>query len=336
MMGSHDVLRLVKGLRLEEGLEGNLREGLAQRAVELRADLETIRGVRDLLSAMADGECRVDLEGLNKVIEQWDEFCALLEGPWPADAETLQEMLRFAGIRSQAMRALSPFPGAQAALTTLARPGSSFVFRGRRLAPPRCLFHSASRGCLAGRWKPGKCANFFCSGDPNVLAELRGTMSFDDFVLGNAVAASPEQIGRFVAAELHMGPQYVEPKVIVGLDGSAHTALLERLAAHYDELLHPPAAERFMMSSHELEALVEDLEPGQAAVVDCGAVDGDALYEAAIALDRFRARAQSVAFYLLARRYASPSVLPHPLWADCEMGQPLGAIDIYISDAEQA
>lgn len=330
-MGSHDVLRLVKGLRIEAGLEEALRDGLRERLAELEADLATLKGIRGLLAARGVGDPGA-LQPLDESIRQWDEFCELLRGPWSADAETIHQMLRFAAIRSMALRAVSAHPGAQAALSTLAKPGSSFVFRGRKLAPPRCLFHSMARGCLAGRWKPGKCANFFCSGDPNVLSELRATLSFDEFVLANFVVASPAEILRAVEAELALGPEYHEPKVLLCL-GDAAPELRGLLKRHFSRLVEPDVPPEYMVSSNELEVQLSQLGPGEALVVACRSVGGAALYELAIALDQHRARGEAVAFYLLADGYSGAGALPHPLWGDSEMSQPLGVLDLYLCDA---
>lgn len=330
MMGSHDALRLVKGMALEPGREQIVREGLRERACELRADLDTLRGVRNLIAASPTSE-QGDLGQLNSVLEDWEGFCDFIEGPWEADVETLHKMLHFAAIRALALRAVSAFPGGHAALSTLAKEGSSFKFRGRRIAPPRCLFHSLETGCLAGRWKPGKCANFFCAGEPNVLLELRNAMSFDDFVLGNADLVTPQQAVKAVALEFGLGREFVEPKVFIGVDDRTAEELQGVLASQYQRLIRPSVpSRRFLQSSAECEGMLEGLAEDEACLVRCDAIDGAALYELAIALDRHRAAGESVAFVLLARDIATPSALPHPLWADEQMSQPLGVLDLYV------
>lgn len=330
MMGSHDLRRLAKGLALEPGLEQLLRNGLGDRALELRADLETLQAVRRLLAASTETREPGKLGQLDLCLSQWEDFCRLLESPWPADYHTLQTLLRFAGIRAAALRAIEAFPGAQAALSTLARPGSSFRFRGRRLAPPRCLFHSHQHGCLAGSWKPGKCANFFCVGDPNLIRELHQCLSFEDFVLGNARVVDEKFLLAAVALECRLGNEYVDAKIVLGATPELETRLRDLLISAGRLLVDLPGGDHFMLSSSEISTVLESLEPAQVSVARCHSIDGAALYELAIALDQRRAAAEPVPFILLAETFHSPSPLPHPLWTDEEMSQPLGALDLYV------
>lgn len=330
MMGTRDVLRLVKGMVLDPGREALVREGLRERAQELRSDLETLQGVRALL-AVASDEHGSDLAALDASLVQWEELCGALESAWTADVDSLRRMLRFAGIWAMTQQALRAFPGAYAALSTLARPGSSFRFRGRRLAPPRCLFHSLECGCLAGRWKPGKCANFFCAGEPNVLRELRQELGFEDFVLSNATLVAPEAALETVRLELRLGREYVEPKVFVGLDQEYQRALRDLLAANYERIVEPlPAGGRFVQSVAEIEAVLGRLTPTDCCFIEAAVTDGFALYELAVALDRRRATGEAVALVVSAGALSPLSALAHPLWADAEMSQPLGVLDLYV------
>lgn len=330
MMGSHDALRLIKGMKLEPGREEAVRAGLVGRARELRADLETLRSVRGLVAASGNA-AQADLDKLDTLLDDWERFCEFLEGPWEVEEEALGQMQRFAGIRALALRVLGSVEGAHAALSTLAREGSGFRFRGRRLAPPRCLFHSLEGGCMAGRWKPGKCANFFCSGAPNVLHELHRELSFDDFVLGNAEVVDAETALRAVSLEWELGRRYVEPKVFIGWDEAGAARLRSLLSVVGLHLVGPPTpGGRFMQSSVEVEQMLDGLDETQACVAQVDAVDGVALYELAVTLDRRRAAGEAVAFILLAADFAAPSALPHPLWADEQMSQPLGALDLYV------
>jgi len=184
---------------------------------------------------------------------------------------------------------------------------------------------------VAGRWKPGKCANFFCSGEPNVLQELRRAMSFEDFVLSNAAVISPQQAREAVEVELALGREFVEPKVFLGLEAAQAQELRQLLAAAYGRVLEPlPRGGRFVQSTVEVDRALGQLEPEEACLVECRATDGFALYELAVALDRRRAAGEAVALLVAAREFASLSPLPHPLWADAEMSQPLGVLDLYV------
>lgn len=333
MMGTHDARRLVRGMHLEEGRETAVREGLRNRAEQLRADLETLRGVAALLqqSAMADER---KLAELSKLLDDWEQLCEYLEGPWAPTAEGLHRMLRFAGVWALTLRAVGAFPGGHAALSTLAKEGSGFRFRGRRLAPPRCLFHDLQAGCVAGRWKPGKCANFFCSGEPNLLRELRQGMSFDEFVLGNAEVVSADHALDLVRGELSLGREFAEPKVFIGLPEEHTEQLGGVLTGAYgavDRSVETP--ESFTRSVFEWEKWLERVDPDHPVLVEFSSVNGPGLYELAIAVDMPRARGEAVPLVVAAHGYASAGPVAHPLWADEEMGQPLGVLDLYVIDA---
>ncbi|MDI9583066.1 MAG: hypothetical protein QM473_02455 [Acidobacteriota bacterium] len=330
MVGSHDALRVIKGMALEPGRAGAVRDGLRERARELTADLDTLRAVRDLLRAANLGD-QQQRDHLDSLIQQWEDFVTFISGPWDATPESLDEMLKFAGIRALVLRAIAAFPGGHSALANFAKEGSSFRFRGRRIAPPRCLFHSATRGCTLGRWKPGKCANFFCTGDPNILQELRSALSFERFVLGNSMVLSSQQAVALVKSELGLGHEYVEPKVFIQLPDEQFDEIRAALADSYGELapLRLPAG-RCMLSVSEWDELLAPLEHGGAAAVRCGSMEGAALYELAIALDLRRAQGIALPFVLVVDELAPEGPFPHPLWSDQQMSQPLGALDLFV------
>ena len=134
-----------------------------------------------------------------------------------------------------------------------------------------------------------------------------------------------------VGTELDLGPEYHEPKVLLCL-GDATRELRGLLGRHFSRLVEPEVPPEYMVSSNELEGQLSRLESGEALVVTCGSVGGAALYELAIALDQYRARGEAVPFYLLAYSYSTAGALPHPLWGDSEMSQPLGVLDLYLCD----
>ncbi len=332
MMGSHDALRLVKGMLVEDGRLEIVREGLNERAGELRADLETLKTVRDLIVQAGTGD-EAQVGELDSILSQWEEFCDFIEGPWEPTLDSLREMLKFAAIRALALRDMAVFPGGHAALANFARVGSSFRFRGRRMAPPRCLFHSKAHGCLAGRWKPAKCANFFCTEEPNVLRSLREELSFDEFVLGNAEVVTPSQAVGIVRRELELGFEFVEPKIFIGLADDHSRQIGALLETTYGSLFQPAVHRgRFMQSVAEWEHTLENVDEQRPCLVDCDSVDGSALYELAIALDMRRAEGQAVPFVLVATDLADSGPFPHPLWSDQQISQPLGILDLYVVD----
>lgn len=328
MMGGYDALRLAKGLILAPDLEGRVREGLRSRARELRADLATLERVRALIGQAGLGS-EDDLGRLDATLEQWRKFCEFLDSPWPADVESLREMLKFAGIWAQATRAVASFPGGHAALANFAAEGSEFRFRGRRLAPPRCLFHSPDDGCLAGRWKPGKCANFLCAGEPNVLDRLREQFSFDDFVLGNAEVIAPDRVVALVEDELALGRQYAEPKVFLGAAPSVSDLMEEMLREAFGsitvlDLAGVPGG----LLVDDWEGLLQDVGEDHGCLVRAPAMTGADLYELAIDVDLRRAEGLPLPFVVMVDRLATDAAA-HPMWDGAMMRQPLGALDLF-------
>jgi hypothetical protein len=356
MMGSADARRLYKGLLLEPALASRVEQGLAARARELREELAAVVQVAEILEGSAGLDRRPQLEALRRRLEEWRDFCDRLERPGPVTMERLQDALRFSAIRANALRALREFPGAVEALTaaeptplppsrggrgesiptplppSLSGRGAKRPFfreNGRRLSAPRCLFHAAD-GCLAGPWKPAKCANFFCTGAPNVLEAIAQEMAFDDFVRANCAVMTPDQVLRYVETELRLGRDFVEPKIILEPNTALREALLAALRGHFDAVETRVEENNFMWSTEEAHTRLGALPPNVAYVVETDLIDGGALYELAVALDRLRVAGTPPAFYLLAQRLAPRSFLPHPMWADRIMSQPLGFLDLIV------
>lgn len=329
MMGSHDLRRLQKGLVLEEWREQILRSGLRSRSAELRVDLQTMDHVVESIQETLPAEREPELQILQERLEQWRDFCAFLESNFEMTRENLLYLLRFSAIRSNALRALRELPDTQATLITLAEQhGASFRASGRRIAAPRCLFDVD--GCLAGPWKPAKCANFFCAGQPNVLREISREMSFDEFVLGNFAAASEQKVVEAITVELQLDLEYVAPKIIVGASQDLIDRAIELLDSAYSVVEVKRQEEtQFMLASAEAHTILEALPEDMAYVVMCKSVGSGALYELGIALDRLRVVGRALPFYLFADKFDQPSAFPHPLWADEVMSQPLGDIDLY-------
>ncbi len=339
MMGSADAQRLYKGLLLEPGLAARVEEGLAARAGELGAELAIVAQVALILRGSSEPERRTKLEALQEALEEWRDFCELLERPGPLTQERLQQVLRFPAIRANTLRSLREFPGAVEALaaqeardgtTSPTGPGALRPFfreNGRRMSAPRCLFH-APDGCLAGAWKPAKCANFFCAGDPNVLEAVAQEMDFEDFVRANFAVLSPDQVLRYVETELRLGRQYVEPKIILEPNTALREALPALLRSGFVAVESRVEESSFMWSTEEAHRRLGALPPSVAYLVETDQVDGGALYELAVALDRLRIEGTPPAFYLLAQRLSEHSFLPHPMWADRMMSQPLGFLDL--------
>ena len=330
MMGSLDVRRVVKGALIEPGRAETLRAGLRQRSAELRADLQIIKRVADLLAQTSTGLSESDAAELQRQIAEWEATCDYLESGFPLDFQHLIRLLLFSATRSNTLHALAKYPGALSALVNFGRGSASFRFVHKRIAPPRCLYHIESGGCIVGRWKPAKCANFFCPGDPNVLHSLREAMTFDDFVIAFALPVTAAEALAAIGTELGLGPEYIEPKILIGYSPTLADDIARRLAVVATAAKVQTVSGHFLRSTAEVCADLEALPANSALIVLADTVDGASLYELAVALDRFRSAGKPQAFFLLASELKPRSFIPHPLWADEMMAQPLGSLDIFL------
>ena len=332
MMGSADLRRLYKGLRLEPPVAARLAQGLPRRAREMAVEVTAAEQVTELLARQAGPDRESQVTALRRRVAEWRGFCDQLARGLPLEPDTLALLLRFSALRSNALRALREFPGAVEALADLVPDAPRLFLPGsQRLSAPRCVFH-LPEGCLAGDWKPAKCANFYCAGEPNLLAEVAGQMHYEQFVRANFRALSPDQILRYVELELRLGREYLEPKVLVGANTALVEGLLAALRGNFLAVEEKTETGPFMWSTGEAEARLTALPANVAYVIRAAQVDGAALYELAVALDRLRIAGTPPAFYLLADRLSDHSFLPHPMWADRLMSQPLGALDLLVAD----
>ncbi len=328
MMGSRDLLRLHKGTLLEEGREQILREGLKRRATDLRVDLTALEQV----AAQLPPKYQEQQKKIGVHLEAWRQFCDFLESDFEIGQKTFSYLQRFSAIRANALRVIQALPGGTETLIKVAlQIGASFRLSGRRIAPPWCLFH-ADGGCLAGRWKPVKCANFFCTSEPNVLAEIGKTMSFEEFVLGNFRVVTEEELLRAVEVELELGREYIAPKIVVGAADELIGQIQAALGSELEFVEVKREDSPFMLSSREAYILLDNIPEKMAYVRIHRSVDGGALYELAVSLDHLRIEGKLLPFYLFADQLNPPTVLTHPLWADGVMTQPLGALDLYATE----
>jgi len=329
MMGSQDLRRLLKGMHLDQRLDRRLRAGLRQRAEELQADLEAVEKVTALLEAADLDERSADLNELHGHCQKWREFVQFLRSDFEPSMDEMRRLLHFSAIRSNTLNCLRRFPGGHSALVATSPPGASWRWSGRRLAPPRCLFYLDIEGCLAGDFKPAKCANFFCAGDPNLLAEMRAAMGFDDFVVSNFAVISLERLLHHLQLELRLGTEFIEPKTVLGVSDGALGKIERALGDAGAEVKVERLGSHAMRSAAEVEATLAELRPGAARIEVYDSLDGNVLYELALALDRIRLRDEHHCLVVAARDFR-PAPMPHPMWDDQMMSQPLGAIDMYV------
>ena len=183
MMGTQDLRRLIRGMLLDPQFEREVREGLCAVADRLEDDLRVVREVTELLAASAGAGREGELAELRRSVEDWREFVRWLRSPFPVAQSEMRRLLMFSAIRSNTLNALSRFPGGLGALVNLSGNQASFQFRGRRIAPPPCLFYLEEIGCICGTPSPPSART--SSPVPNLLEELRASLGFDD-VLANA------------------------------------------------------------------------------------------------------------------------------------------------------
>ncbi len=327
MVGSHGVRRLYKGMRLDAGLASRVREGLKTRAAELAADLDTIRHVTQMLQMSFGDRMSRELTDLGALTGEWQDFTEFMASDFDLTPDNLKRLTQFSAVRHNLLRQLREFPGAEAALATMSVPGGSFHFRGRKLAPPRCIFHLD--GCLLGRYRPVKCANFFCNAEPNLLAECHAEMDFDEFVIANMYPESLGFVEEMILLENELGPDYWEPKIVLGCDEQQARRLIELGTARGigTDVQQNPGG--FYLSTGELLELIKAAGRDATLIFTAESVGGPALYELAVALEQAHNADILGGFILIAQRFATPSFMPHPMWSDRMMSQPLGSLEIY-------
>jgi hypothetical protein len=331
MMGSQGLRRLYKGVLMDPELGVRLRRGLTVRREDVAHDLQVAEKVADLLSqanlAEADRERLPDLQARLDDLRQFVEY---MGSDFPLTPEGMTRLLLYTAVRHNLLRCVREFPGGEAALSTLSQGQGSFRFRHRKMAPPRCIF--LEDACLAEAWKPIKCANFFCASEPNLLAILHREMTFDEFVLANLRLCDAGFVRRLLELENELGKAYWEPKVIIGPEQGAEAYQLEIIALLQSarQLRVRQEAARFMRATNEILAEIETLPEDHNLVYTCAGIDGAALYELAAALEQARSESWHGGLVVLAGELSEHSFLPHPLWEDEMISQPLGGLEVYL------
>ncbi len=328
MMGAQDLRRLLRTMLLDAEFEARVRSGLRRVADNLEADLRVVQQVAELLAASQGDSQAAALATLHDNINEWAAFVSWLRSDFELTLDELRRLLLFSAIRSNTLNALAQFTGGLGALVNLSGNRASFRFHGRRIAPPPCLFYLDDIGCICNEAKPAKCANFFCAGVPNLLEKLREALTFDDFVLANFTITTTARLLEMIELERRLGAEFVEPKIIVGAteeDVEAVAGTLGRLGETV-RLRHVERAG--MRSAAEVEQELDAIQAGSALVEVYPSIDGNTLYELALALDRLRLRDDHPSFILIAQELL-PTTAAHPLWDDQMMAQPLGALDLF-------
>ena len=327
MVGQHGVRRALKGIELKPELGPAIREAMRVRAEELKADLDTIRKVTELLEMGFAAQMPAELAELKRLIAEWADFADFLGSDFELSYDNLRRVTEFTAVRANLLRGVGSFAGGHAALARFSGPGGSFTFRRRRLAPPRCMFHR--EGCVLDRYKPIKCANFFCNGEPNLLAECQDQMTFDEFVLANMYVEPFAFVRQVVEQAGVLGPDYWEPLIAVPADKAQSDELLSlaHLREGRVELRQEPAG--FYLSTEEVLHAIVATGRDNTVIYRAASVGGPALYELAVALQRAHNDGILGGFVLIAEGFAPSAFMPHPMWTDHMMSQPLGSLDIF-------
>ena len=328
MMGGQDLRRLLRGMLLAPEFEARVRGGLRRVADRLEVDLRVVQHVTELLAASQPDDRANDIAALRASVRDWAEFVAWLRSDFDLTLDELRRLLMFSAIRSNTLNALSRFTGGLGALVNLSGDEASFRFHGRRIAPPPCLFYLDDLGCICADAKPAKCANFFCAGVPNLVEELRRELSFDDFVLANFGVTSVAEAIRMMRLERRLGPEFVDPKVLLGATEEDIEAVAAALGRSGETVRLKRLDRPGMRSAAEVEQELASIPDDTALIEAYPAIDGNTLYELALALDRIRLRDEHPSFVLIARELAATPAA-HPLWDDQMMAQPLGALDLF-------
>ena len=329
MMGTQDLRRLIREMLLDEEFERRVRSGLRRAADRLEVDLRVVREVTGLIAA-SSAESRPDeLAELNRNVEEWAEFVEWLRSDFPITQSEMRRLLMFSAIRSNTLNALARFPGGLGALVNLSGNEAGFQFRGRRIAPPPCLFYVEDLGCICEGAKPAKCANFFCAGVPNLLAELRSALGFDDFVLANVSPATIERVLDTIELERELGREYIEPKIILGATEDDIERIARRMGRSGDTVRLKHIERPGLRSASEVEQDLQTIPEGTSVIEVFPAINGNTLYELALGLDRIRLRDEHPG-YVLAASELLTTPAAHPLWDDRMMAQPLGVLDLLV------
>ncbi|MCX7599009.1 MAG: hypothetical protein N2512_09110 [Armatimonadetes bacterium] len=328
MMGIQDLRRVVRGLRVDAELAERLRTGLKEKAFELEADVAAARQVLSLVKSSGLGDERAHCLAEARIADL-EDLAKMLAAETPLDYPHLQRLLLHTALRHNLLRAFRSFPMGEGALARFGGPASSFKFRGSRLAPPRCIFHSLTLGCMAGKWKPAKCANFFCTADPSLLDAIREHMDFDDFVLANFEPATMDWILANLKAQAELGPSYHEPMVIVGMGKAQAEELRDRLeAAAVETRMSPHPSVPF--PPRVVEKVAAGVPAGTAELIRFRKLSGTDIYDLAIGLDRVRLRDAQRMLVFIAETLEVPSSPPHALWLENTIAQPVGYLECYV------
>jgi len=329
MMGTQDLRRLVKVMMLDPAFEQRVRDGLRRVADNLEADLRVVREVADLIAASGGSSLGGEMAELARNIDEWADFVQWLRGDFPLDLDEMRRLLFFSAIRSNTINCLARFRGGLGALVNLSADKASFQFRGKRIAPPACLFYLDDVGCICNEAKPAKCANFFCAGVPNLLEELRKTLSFDEFVLANCTASSIDRILEMMRLERRLGTLFVEPKILLGASADQIDMVASVMGRAGERVRVRHVQRPGLRSAAEVEQELVGIADGAGLIEVFPGINGNTLYELALALDRIRLRDEHPSFALAAVEVL-PTPMAHPLWDDRMMAQPLGVLDLFV------
>ncbi len=327
MVGSQGMRRLYKGVQVDPEVRRSVGEVLQIRAREMIADLDTVDEVMKLMEPAYGQTMAEEMQDLRELREQWREFAEWIGSGFELAQANLDRIMLFSAIRSNLLRKIHEFPGAEAALANFTNGDGTFHYRRRRLAPPRCFFHAD--GCQVGRYKPITCANFFCTGDPNLLEECQREMSFDEFVLANMYPESIEFVRQYIRCETELGQAYWEPKIIFAADETVRDGFEELIGERDCDLEVRREGAFYAPTADELLRVLTIATADASLLITAGELTGAALYEIAIALQRAMSSEVLGGVFIIAESYREDPYGSHALWSQNMMSQPLGSLDVF-------
>jgi hypothetical protein len=333
MLGSADVPRLHKGLLLSPEFQERFRAGLRGRAAELQSDLRELEAAaeRALGKPAHPGNGADERSRLAAALSGWRDYGEFLERCDVTDADALARLRLYSAVRATAFRALRSIRGGVAALAEVGSRRPSLRFRGERMPAERCVLHY--HGCLAEQWKPAKCANFFCPADPGLIEAVHLAMGFAEFLMANIQRVHEDRLLEMIRLESGLGAAYMTPKVVFA-PGRLADRIGRMLKGKSLSPVLDPRVPQLMMSSQEVLQLLQRTAENAPRITLCGTLQGAALYEIALGIQNAERQGVVRPWYVVAEQLQRRALLPHPMWEDRAMAQPVGALEAYVVDVE--
>jgi hypothetical protein len=134
-----------------------------------------------------------------------------------------------------------------------------------------------------------------------------------------------------IELERDLGPEYIEPKIILGASEDEIDRIARRMGQSGETVRLKRIERPGLRSASEVEEQLKEIPQGTGLIEVFPGINGNTLYELALALDRIRLRDEHPS-YVLAATGLQTTPASHPLWDDRMMAQPLGVLDLLVID----